>query len=175
VPSIYQKYRTGIDRISSTFIRQTVREGLQNGFSKWTAQQIYSEKKEIVRGEAQQFLTDRLTAEGFIISQFTLNDVRVPKQITDAINAKVARDQEAQMALATVRKTEAEAAQRTAQAKGEADALRLKADAEAYYNQTVAKSLTPEFVQYQAQQRWDGQLPQATGGAALPFIQLGAK
>jgi regulator of protease activity HflC (stomatin/prohibitin superfamily) len=175
VPAIYKKYRSGIERIISSFIRQTIREALQIQFAKWTAEEIYAQKKEIIRGEAQKFLTDRLTIEGFVLSQFTLNDVRVPKQVTDAINAKVAMTQEAQKAEAEVRKTEAIAKQTRAAATGNADALRLRADAEAYYNQTVAKSLTPEFVLYQAQQKWNGQLPQFNGGGVVPFVQLNPK
>lgn len=172
VPALYQKYRVPIGEISTKFVRQTVREGLQSNFAQWTAEQIYSEKKEIVRAAAQQFLVDKLTPEGFQIQQFTLNDVRVPKQVTDAINARVAMVQEAQRADAEVKKTEAIARQREAQADGEAKALRTRADAEAYYNKTVAESLTPAFVQYQAQQRWDGKLPQFTGGGAVPFIEV---
>lgn len=172
VPAIYQKYRAPIGQITNVFIRQTIRESLQIEFAKYTAEQIYAEKKEIVRGEAQKFLTSRLGPEGFLVSQFTLNDVRVPQQVKDAINAKVAMTQDAQKAEAAVRKTRAEAEQRKAQAEGEAAALRTKADAEAYYNQTVSKSLTREFVDYQAQQRWDGKLPQVTSGGATPFISI---
>lgn len=172
VPAIYQKYRASIGQITGVFIRQTIREGLQIEFAKYTAEQIYAEKKEIVRGEAQKFLTARLGPEGFVVSQFTLNDVRVPQQVKEAINAKVAMTQDAQKAEAAVRKTRAEAEQRKAQAEGEAAALRTKADAEAYYNQTVSKSLTREFVDYQAQQRWDGKLPQVTSGGATPFISI---
>ncbi len=172
VPAIYQKYRASINQITGVFIRQTMREGMQIEFAKYTAEQIYAEKKEIVRGEAQKFLTHRLGPEGFIVSQFTLNDVRVPQQVKDAINAKVAMTQDAQKAEAAVRKTRAEAEQRKAAAEGEAAALRTKADAEAYYNQTVAKSLSKEFVDFQAQQRWDGKLPQVTSGNSTPFISI---
>ena len=49
---------------------------------------------------------------------------------------------------------------------------RALADAEAYYNTTVAKSLTQEFVQYKALEKWNGELPQITGGGATPFINL---
>lgn len=172
VPALYTRYRSTIDKIAATFVRQTVREGLQAEFAKYTAEAIYAEKKELVRGAAQDFLIKRLQPEGFEISQFTLNDVRVPQQVVQAINAKVAMTQDAQKAEAAVRKTKAEAEQRKAAAQGEADALRTKADAEAYYNVTVAKSITDPFLHYKAQERWDGKLPQFTGGGPVPFIQV---
>lgn len=172
VPALYERYRADIERIASTFMRQTIREALQLEFSKYSAEQIYADKKEVVRAAVQKFIAERLSKDGFAIEQFTLNDVRVPPQVVQAIQAKVAMTQEAQKAEAEVRKTEALAKQRIAQAQGEADAKRLQADAEAYYNTTVAKSITSEYLAYKAQERWDGKLPQFTGGGAVPFIQI---
>lgn len=175
VPAIYTKYRSDIEKIAHTFMRQTIREALQGTFAKYTAEQLYSDKKEFARAEVQQFLVDHLGPEGFLISQFTINEVRVPEQVTAAINSKVAMKQEAQRAEAEVQKTKALANQRTAQAQGEADALRTKADAEAYYNTTVSKSLTPEYVQYKiATEKWNGALPQYMGGnSPMPFLDVG--
>jgi len=175
VPAIYTKYRNDITVIAHNFIRQTVREGLQSNFAQFTAEQLYSTKREESRVEVQGFITKRLGAEGFIIQQFTVNETRVPEAVVQAINAKVAMIQESQKAEAQVRKTEAEAKQRVAQAQGEADSKRLSADAEAYFNKTVAASITPEYVQYKALERWNGELPQMMGGSgAVPFVNLNA-
>ena len=81
--------------------------------------------------------------------------------------------QESQKAEAQVRKTEAEAKQLVAQAQGLAEAKRLGADAEAYFNRTVAASITAEFVHYKALEKWNGMLPQMMGGGTVPFINLG--
>ena len=57
-----------------------------------------------------------------------------------------------------------------AEARGVADALRIKGEAEAAYNARVAASLTPVLIQQQYLARWDGKLPQYTfGGNAVPF------
>jgi regulator of protease activity HflC (stomatin/prohibitin superfamily) len=172
VPTIYTKYRNDIDHIAHNFIRQTIREGLQSVFAQFTAEQLYSSKREESRVEVQAFITQRLGAEGFIIQQFTVNETRVPDAVVQAINAKVAMIQESQKAEAQVRKTEAEAKQLVAQAQGLAEAKKLGADAEAYFNKTVAASITPEFVHYKALEKWNGTLPQMMGGGAVPFINL---
>ena len=172
VPTIYTKYRNDITVIAHNFVRQTIREGLQSNFAQFTAEQLYSTKREESRVEVQDFITKRLGAEGFIIQQFTVNETRVPEAVVQAINAKVAMIQESQKAEAQVRKTEAEAKQRVAQAQGEADSKRLSADAEAYFNKTVAASITPEYVQYKALERWNGELPQMMGTGAVPFVNL---
>ena len=59
------------------------------------------------------------------------------------------------------------------EAKGVADALRIKGEAEATYNAKVASSLTPTLIQQQYLSRWDGRLPQyVLGGGAVPFLQV---
>ena len=59
------------------------------------------------------------------------------------------------------------------EAKGVAEALRIKGEAEAAYNAKVASSLTPVLIQQQYLARWDGKLPQySLGGNVVPFIQL---
>ncbi len=174
VPAIYTKYRNDIASIAHNFIRQTVREGLQSVFAQFTAEQLYSTKREESRIEVQKFLTDKLGTEGFNIVQFTLNETRVPDAVVQAINSKVAMIQESQKAEAQVRKTEAEAKQRVAQAQGEAEAKKLTADAEAYFNKTVAASITPEFVEYKALEKWNGELPQMMGTGAVPFVNVAA-
>ena len=172
VPAIYTKYRNDIDHIAHNFVRQTIREGLQSVFAQFTAEQLYSSKREESRVEVQVFITKRLGAEGFVIQQFTVNETRVPEAVVQAINAKVAMIQESQKAEAQVRKTEAEAKQLVAQAQGQAEAKRLSADAEAYFNKTVAASITTEFVRYKALEKWNGTLPQMMGGGAVPFVNL---
>jgi regulator of protease activity HflC (stomatin/prohibitin superfamily) len=174
VPTVYSKYRNDIDVIAHNFIRQTIREGVQSVFAQYTAEQLYSTKREGSRVDVQTFITDRLGKEGFIIQQFTINETRVPDAVVQAINAKVAMIQESQRAEAQVRKTEAEAKQRVAQAQGEADSKRLSADAEAYFNKTVAASITPEFVEYKALEKWNGELPQMMGAGAVPFVNVAA-
>ena len=176
VPAIYVKFRGDLDHIKQMFMRQSVREGLQEVFAKFTAEQLYSTKRQEARVEVQKFLFERLGAEGFVVAQFTLNETRVPDQVVQAINGKVAMTQDAQKAEQEVRKTRAQADQAVAQAEGQARAKRALADAEAYYNSTVAKSLTAEYVEYKALERWNGELPQMMGGnGTVPFVNLTSK
>lgn len=171
VPGIYKKYRKDLEHIQSTYLRQAIREAMQETFSKYTAQQLYSDKREIARGEIQVLLTKKLATDGFNVTQFVLNKTRVPDAVTNAINGKVAMTQEAQKSEQEVRKIQAQAAQTVAKAEGDAKAMRLRADAEAYYNLQVSKSLTPAYVQYLNAKKWDGKLPSVTG-SAVPFINM---
>jgi regulator of protease activity HflC (stomatin/prohibitin superfamily) len=182
VPQIYAKWRDDIENISHKYIRQTIREALQNTFAKYTAEELYSNKKETARAEVQTFLEGKLGTMGFTISQFTINRIEPPQQVITAINAKVAMVQQAQQSEQEVRKKQAEAAQavaiakgqadaRKAQAEGEASAIQTVADAQAKANKELADSVTPQLIEYVKAQKWSGILPTVTGGAT-PMIQL---
>lgn len=66
-----------------------------------------------------------------------------------------------------------------AEAEAKAKAIRVAAEAQAYANGILAKSLTPEVVELRHLevqealiQKWDGRLPQNTFGDATPLITL---
>lgn len=166
VPHIYKKYRKDLDAIQAQYIRQTIREAMQETFAKYTAQQLYSDKKEIARAEVQGLLTKKLAQDGFSITQFTINETRVPGEVLSAIKAKVAMTQEAQRSQQEVIKAEAEGKKKIVQAQAEADSTRLKADAEAYANNKITSSLSPTLVQYRLAGKWNGELSQYNGSGA---------
>lgn len=176
VPAMYAKFRADLDHIKHAYVKQTVREALKKVYAKYTTEQLAAGKQEEARAAVQETLSELLKPDGFVINQFTVNETRVPDQVRNSINAKVAMIQDAQKAEQEVRKTQAYAAQRVAQAEGEAKAKRATADAEAYFNKTVAGSITPQLVQMRqieaqmdAIKKWDGKMPQVAGGN-LPFI-----
>jgi regulator of protease activity HflC (stomatin/prohibitin superfamily) len=165
-PHIYTKFRKELENIETSYMRQAMREALQETFAKYTAQQLYSDKKEAARAEVQGLLTKKLAPDGFNITQFTINETRVPSEVLNAIKQKVAMTQQAQQAEQAVRKTEAEGRQRVANAEADAKATQLRADAEAYANQKIASSLSSALVQYRLAGKWDGQLSTYSGSGA---------
>src|SRR5437867_1537013 len=84
--------------------------------------------------------------------------------------AEIQAQRQAEIAAATA-KGKGDAARE--EARGVAEALRLKGEAEATYNARVSASLTPVLIQQQYLARWDGRLPQYSfGGNAVPFVQV---
>ena len=179
-PKIYQKYRKDLDHIMKTYMRQSIRESMQETFAKYTAQQLYSDKREISRGEVQRLVTDRFVVDGFIVTQFTVNETRIPAEVEAAIRGKVAMVQEAQRAEQQVKKTEAEARQAVAQARGQAQAYaegeaavtKLRAEAQAAANKVISESVTPQLIEYEKAKRWNGALPTMMGGNTTPMIMV---
>ena len=67
---------------------------------------------------------------------------------------------------------EIEAQQKVATAKGEAESILVVAQGQAKANDALSRSISPILVQYKGIEKWNGILPQVSGGA-VPFIDLG--
>ena len=170
VPRIYRKFRRDLEQCSPlTCARRCARRCSRCSRSTLRSSSIRQARDRAGRGARGPDPAPQ--PDGFNVTQFTINETRVPQAVTEAINSKVAMIQEAQSAEQEVRKTQAVASQKIAEADGEAKARRLRADAEAYSNERIGKSLTPALVEYMKLTKWDGKLPQITG-AATPMIDL---
>ena len=57
-------------------------------------------------------------------------------------------------------------------AAGQAKAILSLAESQAKANDLLSRSITANLVQYEMAKRWDGKMPQVSGGA-VPLLQLG--
>lgn len=171
-PMIYQKFRRDLIEITNSYLRQVTYEATKDVFSAFTAQHLYSDKQEPARAAIQKLLAAKLVADGFIVTQFTINKTVVPQNVTQAIQAKVAMIEEAQRVEQELRKTEAESKKIIAAAEGAATARKMAADAEAYANQKLASSLSPVLVEYLRVQKWDGKMSMVSGSSGGTMVNL---
>ena len=116
-------------------------------------------------------LEKSLGDEGFKVSEFT-SQITPPQSLSAAIEAKNQAIQEALKAENLVKQAQANAQIAIAKAQGEAEATKVKADAEAYYNRTIAASLSPMIVQEDWIEKWDGKLPTVASSGSGMMINL---
>ena len=116
-------------------------------------------------------LEKSLQAEGFIVEEFT-SQITPPQSLAQMINEKNAAVQSALKAKNKVAEAQANATIKIAEAKGAAEAMQIKADAEAYYNRTIAASLSPMIVQEDWIEKWDGKLPTVSSGNGGMILDL---
>jgi regulator of protease activity HflC (stomatin/prohibitin superfamily) len=142
VPALYQQFRQSIDSIAHGFIRQTIRQSMQETIGTTAVIDFLGEKKAEIVSKIQADVSEKLKPYGFVIRQFTLNEVRVSNVIINAIEAKNATAQATLQAQQELKKKEFEAEQKTATAKGDADANEQKArgDAEATRLNAIAET-----------------------------------
>jgi regulator of protease activity HflC (stomatin/prohibitin superfamily) len=157
--------------VEDRLVRPAVRSILPNSAASRNYLQIYATDKGKIQQEAEDALRAYLAPKHIDVVALQIREVYLPDTLQEAINSKVAEQQLAEQAQATVAKNTQLASAAQEQAKGEAESRTIRAQAEANANLLIAKSLTPELVQYQYALKWDGRLPQATGGT-IPFLNL---
>jgi regulator of protease activity HflC (stomatin/prohibitin superfamily) len=157
--------------VEDRLVRPAVRSILPNSAASRNYLQIYATDKGKIQQEAEDALRAYLAPKHIEVVALQIREVYLPETLQQAINSKVAEQQLAEQAQATVTKNTQLANAAQEQAKGEAQSRTIRAQAEANANLLIAKSLTPELVQYQYALKWDGKLPQATGGT-IPFLNL---
>ena len=171
VPALYETFRTDIDVIAHGFVKQAIRQSLQEVVGSEEIAQILGPKKAETVTSTQARLQKRLDPYGIDVKQFTLNEFRAPKAVMDAISLKNVMQQQALTAQNELQKNTFQAQGDSIKAVGRAKAIMAEAEAQSRANELLSKSITSTLVQYEMAKRWNGQMPQVTGGA-MPMLQL---
>jgi regulator of protease activity HflC (stomatin/prohibitin superfamily) len=170
-PLLYKTFRRDIESIQHGYVRQTIRQVLQEVVGGEAIAEILGPKKAAVVGRAQALLATRLAPYGIEVKQFTINEIRAPAEVMAAINAKNVMQQQALTAQNELQRSTFQAQGDSIRASGRAKAITAEAQAQAEANRLLAQSVTPTLVQYELAKKWNGQMPQVSGGAT-PLIQL---
>ena len=164
---IFVKYRKGIEDLESGYIRTCIYEAYRTCANKYTSDSLMSSRANF-ESDVRRRLENSLQAEGFIVEEFT-SQITPPESLAQMINEKNAAVQSALKAANKVKEAEANAKIAIAEAQGSADAMKIKADAAAYYNRTIAASLSPLIIQEDWIEKWDGTVPTVVGSSNMMF------
>ncbi len=152
-----------LQNIGANYKERIIDQQIQQAFKDVTAQYAGLEliqKREEVALKAKSVLKDKLTPYYIVVDEFTIPNYEFPKEFNDAILAtQVANQQNLQ------------AKQLQDKARTEAETALIVAQGLANAQKAQATTLTPEYLQLQAINKWNGQLPQyLTPNTPLPFI-----
>ena len=170
-PYLYTSFRRDIASIQHTYVKQTIRQALQEVIGNEEIAAVIGPKKAEAVNEAQQRIATALTPYGFVVKQFTINELRAPDAVIQAINQKNVMQQQALTAQNELQKNQFQAQGDSIKAAGRAKAILTEAEAQSRANELLSRSITPTLVQYEMAKRWNGQMPQVSG-SAMPMIQL---
>jgi prohibitin 2 len=171
VPQLYTTFRTDIETIQHGYIRQAVRQALQEVVGQEKIADIIGPKKSEATARTQALLEQRLSVYGVEVKQFTINELRAPPSVVEAINQKNVMQQQALTSQNELQKNQFQASGDSIKAAGHAKAILAEAEAQAKANDLLSRSITPTLVQYEMVKHWNGQMPQVTG-SAMPMIQM---
>lgn len=186
------KGRSG-ESVKDTFIKPKIMAWTQEISATYPVTDIFGDKRTQINAELDTYLKEKFAPYGIIIDTVNFTDISVDEETAAAIQKKVTAQQELelanieaqtakvqaekdkQVALIEAEKNKETAAIQAEQAKikaqGEADAKKIAADAEAQANRVIAQSLTPELIEKQKIEKWNGDVPKVQGNST-PIVTV---
>jgi len=162
---VYQTVGMGF---KERIIDPAIREVLKAVTARYTAEELIT-KRAMVSEAMRVALTERLMVHNIAVDAFSITAFSFGRAFTEAIEAKQAAEQLALKAKRDLDRVRIEAQQKVTTATAEAEALRLQ-----------RANISPDLIELRkveanlrAIEKWNGILPQVTGGGAVPFIGVG--
>ncbi|RYX99700.1 prohibitin family protein [bacterium] len=170
VPNLYLTFRREIKDITQGYVQQTIRQIMQQVVGNVQVADFLGKAKSGIVNKVQLQLQEELKDYGFVIKQFTINEIRPPEAVLSAIEKKNIMAQDALRSKNQLKKVEFEAQQEVEKARGRAESILNQATSQAQANKILSKSINPTFVKYKAIEKWSGKLSEI-GSSDMPFIQ----
>jgi regulator of protease activity HflC (stomatin/prohibitin superfamily) len=128
-------------------------------------------KREEIRQRAMKKLGDNLARYHIIVDDIYFANIRFSPGYEGAVEAKQVAQQQVETQKQVLAQRGIEAQQKVATAKGEAESILVVAQGQAKANDALSRSISPILVLYKSIEKWNGILPQVSGGA-VPFVDL---
>ncbi|MBI5408153.1 MAG: prohibitin family protein [Nitrospirae bacterium] len=149
-------------------IDPAIQEVMKAVSARYSAEELIT-KRPAVSAEMQETLSKRLLPHNIAVDAFSIVSFSFSKVFTEAIESKQTAEQLALKAKRDLERIKIEAEQKVAAARAEAESLRLQ-----------RANISPDLIELRkieanlkAIEKWNGILPQVTGGGAVPFIGVG--
>lgn len=170
---VFRSFRgADIDDIEKTFIRRTIITVAQNVAGQISLTDIISNQREQLQSRIQADLDREMNKMGFVVDKVNLGASHLPDVIEKQLQQKMAAQQQAQQAEYELQRQQTLAKAKVAEAEGDAAATLVKAKAQAEANHLLQQTLSGLLIQSKAIDRWNGTLPQYTGSAPIPFLDV---
>jgi regulator of protease activity HflC (stomatin/prohibitin superfamily) len=152
--------------IGDRIIVPTVQEAVKAATAQYTAEELIAKRPE-VRDRIRALLMERLTRHGVVVDEFSIVNFAFSKSFNEAIEAKTTAEQLKLKAERDLQRIRVEAEQKVTSARAEAESLSLQK------MQVTAELIRLREIENQrkAIEKWDGKLPNVSGGA-IPFINV---
>lgn len=157
-------------------VSQVVEEEVKREIGQHEAVDLISQRNEAARA-MEGNITAILGKRRVVVTGFQLTNIDYTTEFEQSVEAKVIAQQRAIEEQNRTVQIREQATQKIEAARGDSEAtvLRAKAEAESIRIRANALAANAKLVEWEAIQKWNGQLPTYTMGGAIPFINLPAK
>ena len=169
-------YQTLGNNYKPTLIIPAIQESIKASSAQFTAEELITKRQE-VGNKIKLSLIEKLGVRGISVDELSIVTLDFSPAFNKAIEAKVTAEQEALTAKNKLEQIRFEAEQEVVKAQGVADAriAEAKAEAEAIRIQTeaITRQGGEEYVQLKAIEKWSGNLPiYFLSDGVVPFLNL---
>ena len=163
----------GINNVESKLLIPQMQSIVKNEIGQYKAEDLV-QNRTTVQESIEDKLRESLGQSGIIVVSFAIENLDFEDGFEEAIRAKVVAEQEALKMQNKTKEKEELARQMVIEAQAEAESQMIRADAEAYAIEAIQKQLqqSPEYIELQRVQKWDGKYPQVMGDSVNPFVTL---
>src|SRR6476659_10053312 len=154
-------------------ISPTIQESVKASVAKFNAEDLIT-KRETAKSVIANAIRSTLAANDIQTQNVFITDFKFSDAFATQIEQKVVAYQKYLTELNNLRSVSVVANQSVAQAEGQARATAARATGESQAIKIITQQLkeSPEYLQWQAISKWNGQMPYAVGTGGLPFFQL---
>ena len=180
------------DSVKNTFIKPKMKAWTQEVTAKYPVTDVFGDKRQELNEPLDEYLKLKFEPYGIIIDTVNFTSISTDDETQAAIQKKVNAQQELELANIEAKtakvqadkdkevaliaaeqekeKASIDAEKARIQAEGQAEAVRIKAQAEAEANKQIAESLTPELIEKQKIDKWNGDVPKVQGGTSATIM-----
>jgi regulator of protease activity HflC (stomatin/prohibitin superfamily) len=158
VDAIYAQY-SSVANYEVNVIEPMIREIVKSMSAQYTAEELVTKRIEF-GDRVNKELTDRFATKDAVLERFSVTNFEFSKAFADSIEAKVTAVQQAEAAKNKLEQVKFEAEQRIVQARGEAEAIKIQAEA-------ITQQGGKDYVNLKWVEAW------GKGGAQVPATILG--
>lgn len=152
---VYKQYKT-MDALKENIIGNYAQNAMNEVCSNYNIIDLLGDQRNEIINKASEILRENLEKEGVTLKMLTIKDLDAGKKIEKAISDE-----------AVAKKQVETAKQKQEKARTEAETKLIEAEGEANANAVKTKALTPEVLQEQWINKWDGKLPKVTDGNTM--------
>jgi regulator of protease activity HflC (stomatin/prohibitin superfamily) len=161
VAHVYKEF--GLE-LEDKILLPAVNESFKAVTAHYNSEELVTKRDEVSHAIHEQ-LQSKVAKYGLIVSEISLVNFGFSKEYQQAIEQKVIATQQKLKAEQDLARIQVEAEQNIAKAKGDAEAIRIQA-------QAIQNQGGKDYVQLKAIEKWNGALPTYMMGNATPMINL---
>src|SRR5919197_387191 len=154
-------------------IAPTIQESVKASVAKFNAEQLITQRA-TVKGVIAQTISRTLSARNVIAETIFITDFKFSEAFANQVESKVVAYQKYLTEQNNLKAVQVVANQTVVQAQAQARANVARATGESQAIKVITEQLrqSPQYLQWQSINKWNGQMPFALGSSGFPFFQL---